>query len=574
MIVGEPWGLAALAALPVLAGLHLWRARHAPRRITGLFLWPDRHRALAAGRRRTPLVLRTSFWCEVAAILAATWWLADLHWTPRGPARHLVVVLDDRWRMQAAAGGESAAARLRQALAQRLAALDQRDRVTLLASGAPPRLLAGPAAEPSAAGPALAAWLPQSAWHDLDTALALAATLGGAGAEVVVASDRIPAALPRGVGALATGAPGASSGFADLRWWRDAGPERIVAAVYGAGPAERTLRLAIGGIVIAQRTVAAGATIDLALPPGLAEGAEAVVALDGDDALPLDDVGRLVRPAARTVRCLVAPDAPLAAPAAAALASAGAIVDAGGADLCIGAAATAPGAWSFTIAPGPGPPAIGPFTGRSEHPLLHDLDFTGALWAGAGEPGDASPLLISGDGVLLAERRRGADRDLMLHLDPARSDLARHPAWPGLFANLVAWRRSLLPGLAEPNPRCGQAFTAVLPPGTREALLVDPAGGQRTLRADLDGVLAVPGLPRPGRWRLGAGSWSQELAVLPLDARQGDLAEAATGERAATPVGRAEVDRRRGPLETLLPLLACAIAAGAAWAAFAREERR
>jgi hypothetical protein len=56
-----------------------------------------------------------------------------------------------------------------------------------------------------------------------------------------------------------------------------------------------------------------------------------------------------------------------------------------------------------------------------------------------------------GEQVLISEARRSADRDLALHIDPARSTLTRHPAWPGLFANLA--NRKIGPVCrSRPNP--------------------------------------------------------------------------------------------------------------------------
>ena len=89
-----------------------------------------------------------------------------------------------------------------------------------------------------------------------------------------------------------------------------------------------------------------------------------------------------------------------------------------------------------------------------------------------------------------------------------------------------------------------------------------------------DGALLLPPLARPGRWRVAWSGGGAELSALPIDPRQADLAAAGSGELAAAPAGRADVERRRDPLAALLPLLAAAIAALAAWAAFAREERR
>lgn len=568
MILGEPWGLLALAGLPAIVALHLWRARHAPLPVSGLFLWPAERRVLASGRTRAPLVLRPSFWLEVLAVLAATWWLADLHLTPRTAARHLVIVLDDRWRLQAVVGDGSAAERLRTALDQRLAALTAGDRATLIATGAPPRLLAGPAAEPTAARAALATWQPQASWHDADAALTLAAGLGGAGAEVVLASDRVPLLLPDGVGVIATGRSAPTSGLAEARWWREGG-ERIVAVVHG--DSARIPLLSLGGIAVAGSSPQPGLHVFERLPP-MAEGANAELRLPGEDPLPLDDRIELVRPPPRTVRLRNALDGALGASVRAAALAAGAVPASGEADLVIGADG-APGCWSLRIMASDGEPTLGPFTARRDHPLMADLDFHGVLWSGGAAEVTGSPLLLAGGRLLLADSARGADHDLVLHLDAAKSNLVRHTAWPALFANLVAWRAAQLTGVADPNPRAGAPLTARIPPRASVVELVDPAGQARALRPAADGALSVPGLARPGRWRLRWDGTDTVVNVLPLDPRQGDLAAAATGERAAVVAGQAVVERLRSPLASLLPLLVTALAALGAWASFAREER-
>ena len=569
MILGEPWGLAALAGIPVLVALHLWRARHAPLAVSGLFLWPVERRVLASGRTRAPLVLRPSFWLEVLAVLAAAWWLADLHWTPRSLARHLVLVLDDRWRLQAVVGNTSSAERLRLALDQRLAALAAGDRATLIATGHPPRLLAGPAADPTTARSALAAWTPQAAWHETDAALTLAAGLGGSGAEVILGSDRIPPLLPQGLGVIATGRPAPTVGLTEARWWRD-GSERIVALVHGDPTRVPHLRLA--DIDVPGTSPRPGLHVFEHLPP-LAEGAIAVLSLAGADPLPLDDRVELVRPPQRVVRLRVVSDGALGEQVRSAARAAGAQLTTGEADLVIGAAGS-PDCWALTFAAGDGPPTLGPFTARRDHPLLTDLDWDGLLWAGGTLADPGSPLLISGAQSLISSQARGRDHDVTLHLDAARSTLGRHSVWPALFANLLAWRSAGLPGVADPNPRAGAPVVARLPAGRDTATLSDPDGQLRSLRPAADGSLLIPGLARPGSWTLGWAGTTCPIRVLPLDARQGDLAAAASGEVAAVVAGRAEVERQRSPLANLLPLLIAVLAALAAWAAFAREERR
>ena len=214
--IGVPWGLLALAALPAILAIHLFRQRSPPRPVTGLFLWPLPSTTPASGRRRERVVNLPSLWLELLAALALAWWLADVHPAGDDHGRHLVLVLDDRQRLQAqlstvGSTSDTPAERIRVALHARLAALRANDRVTVIASGLTPRLLCGPAAEPQQALTALAAWQPQAAWHELEPALTLATHLAArsgaaSGAELLLASDRLPPDLADEIGCAAHGA--------------------------------------------------------------------------------------------------------------------------------------------------------------------------------------------------------------------------------------------------------------------------------------------------------------------------------------------------------------------------------
>jgi hypothetical protein len=224
------------------------------------------------------------------------------------------------------------------------------------------------------------------------------------------------------------------------------------------------------------------------------------------------------------------------------------------------------GDWTVAMGGSGGPPTLGPFLARRDHPITADLDGTGTLWSGGAERAPGAPLLVADGRILIsADPRR-----VRLHLDPATSTVARHPLWPGLWANLIAWRQRHLPGPSDNNPRCGQPFTAVLP-GADAGTLTAPDGTARTLHADALGTLAIGGLPQPGLWRLSSGSQTWAISALPLDARQADFTDAATASVAAE-AGTSTVARSRGTLAHLLPLVLAALAACGAWLAFRRED--
>lgn len=586
MILGNPWGLLALLAVPAIVALHLFRRRFRPRPVTALFLWGAPPPTAASGRTWQRLVARGSLVAELLAALALTWWLSDPHLADRERAEHLVLVLDARRTLQAAGeDGVSAEQRARDAADALLAALDRDDRATLVMSGAPPRLLAGPGARPTAAREALRAWRADAPWHPLDEALALAIGLGGAGARTVVVSDRVPARLPAPVGVVAVGTPLPTSGLADVRWLRDAEGERIAVRVLaqGGAPRERDLALTDArGALLARRTVALAPdeprAVVLAVPAGLAEDAELGVALLGPDPIAADDRAQLRRPARRGVRIAVDLPEAEAKPwrkALAAVPDAALVGPRDPAHLLVTTdpAPPAAGTWRLRAAVGAAPAAVGPFLARAGDPLLADLDCTGVLWSGGGAPSDEEPLLLAGDHALLSGRRSGRDRLFTLACDLSRSTLTRHTAWPCLLANLVAARRAALPGLADPNLALGLPARLALPPGRDEAVLHSPDGTVATLRADADGVVLLPGLRATGLHEVAIdGRPWLALAVNDLDPRGADLADAITGGRPAQRAGEADVERGRGLLAHLLPLIAVGAAAIAAWACFRREE--
>ncbi|GDY13418.1 hypothetical protein LBMAG53_22960 [Planctomycetota bacterium] len=586
----NPFGLLALLALPAIVGIHLYRNRQRTVVVTGLFLYGPEARSLASGRTRRPLVWRTSLWLELLAALALAWWLCDIRLGDLARVHHAVVVLDTRLRLSARHDGVAVSERLRKELDARIAALSADDRVTVIASGEPPRLLAGPAAEPIAARKALAKWSADSGWHDLDAALGLAAELAEGSGEITLVSDRIPERLPNAIGVLAGGRSAATSGLAEVRRF----PDRVAVRVYASGAkAERivVLRSAAGELARTRIEIPADGQA-LVVLPGPSTGA-LTVALLGDDPLPDDDHVELLPPRPPEVRVATRDQAHPAVTAALRAVAGVTLVDpTDRPDLIV---AQPPGkmqgddsAWSVTIEPGPASPVLGPFLARRGHPLLADLEFTGVVWAGGGRlaalPAD-QVLLAAGDAVLLSELRDGRRRAITIHGDPAGGTLTRHPAWPALWANLIAARRSALPGLADPNVRCDRAVAVVAPPGAAWLTVADsgtapPAAGPAPgnggeparLALDGDGRAVIPGFAHPGRWTVRAddGRVVVELSALALDPRHGDLIGAATTERApATASGL--LDQRRPAAEHLLPLLIAALAGLGAWWSWRRE---
>jgi|GEM_PF-802101 len=606
MSFGAPWGLLALLAIPAIVAIHLFRRRFRPRPTAGLFLWGDARLTPAAGRRKQRLVWRASLVFEILAALALTWFLSDPHLGHRERARHLIVVLDDRARLQATLpDGGTVADALRARVKERLEALDRDDRVTLVVSGSPARILAGPAARSFEAAELLSRWQPRAPIHPLDDALGLAvdlATEGATGeqqtANLLVVSDRTPPGLAETAGLLTRGLARPASGVADARWIRAADGERLAVRVVAHGaPALRTLVVRAGDLELARREVSLGpeesSTVVLGLPKDPPE--TLTVALLGEDPVAVDDRVELVRPPSRAVRVAIAVPPEVAAPVQRALAAVDGVTlvaDADAADLVfLGADIPAPTggqAWTLRLAPGEGPVVIGPFLAARGNALLRGLDFTGVLWVGApeGEGDDpGSAVLVAGATGLVSEARLGRTRHITAHLDLSRSNIVDHPAWPGLVANLVAARRAALPGPLRTNVPLGQAARVTVPVGRDLLKVVPPGGGvPLELAADALGEVLVPPLSAPGEYRLELGP-DPAVGPAPEDARWGrmnamlvgpdlsDLGGAGATQRAPADLGEGDVERRRGAAAHLIPLLIALLAGLAAWIAFRREER-
>ena len=586
LALGAPWGLLALAGIPAVLTIHWFRRRSPPRAVTGLFLYPPPAPTAASGRRREQIVATPSLWLELLAVLALAWWLTDVYLASDQRGRHVGVVLDDRLRLRATlADGSTPAERIRSQLAARIADLRPVDRVTVIASGVVPRVLAGPAATPEQALAAIAAWVPSSPWHELEPATTLiqqiTAQVAQDGGDVLVASDRIPTDLPAGLGWIATGEPVAASGLADVRWLRDDTGERLVVRVAASGAiptsgqrAARGLEVRAGDVLIGTVPAIVSGTVLLPLDPKRVQGIETLtVALQGADPLPVDDTVQVARPELRVVHVtLTLPPAIQALVERVVHGIPGIIVGPSNAatELVISTTTeTAPGVWSLRIAPTAGSDAaLGPFLVRRGHPLARDLDGNGMLWVGglprAALPLDADALISAGSLVLLSEQRRGRDRLVTLHADPAAGTLAAHPLWPSLIANMIEARRAALPGVTDPNRPASLPTSVVLPPAFTALSVIAPnAVDISSFTADTDGMVLLPPLRLAGKWQMRLGdehtTW-KSLNVTTLDERMGDFTTAITRTIEPAASVLVAVERRRSAAERVVPLIFAALA--------------
>jgi hypothetical protein len=197
---------------------------------------------------------------------------------------------------------------------------------------------------------------------------------------------------------------------------------------------------------------------------------------------------------------------------------------------------------------------LGPFFAQKGHPLLEDVQLSGAIWtAGANPPGRA--LMTAGEVVLASEEDDGR---VHLNLEVSRSNVQRTVAWPVLVSNLVRRAHVLQPGLPRKQLMLGEDIPVTTAPGARY-VLKGPNGVERPVLGV--GPVTLPGAALPGKWTLlREGNEVDALEVLPLDPRESDLRTRGPFEvKAAASEGLASLALQRPrslwPLVALLVLL-------------------
>jgi hypothetical protein len=171
----------------------------------------------------------------------------------------------------------------------------------------------------------------------------------------------------------------------------------------------------------------------------------------------------------------------------------------------------------------------GPFVLDRTHPLTDGLSLTGVVW-GAGKaarlPG--SPVVMAGNVPLLTDTEGVAGRhELHLRLRPDLSTLQDTPNWPVLVWNLLQWHASLAPGLTRANVRLGEEAVLNLPPGKARAEVTGPDG--RTRRVPVQGRRVVVRADDVGAYSIRTDDGNFAFAANALSRDESDLGECATG---------------------------------------------
>jgi Ca-activated chloride channel homolog len=521
MIFTAPLGLLALLAVPAIIAIHLFRRRFPVRPVAGLFLWQIGRHVPEGGGEVSRLPITRSLILECLAALALALIVAGARLSSASASAHLVVLLDDSASMAAVdARGESPRDRAIKRVIGELDRLGGRTRVTLVASGERPSVLAGPAAFAVDARRALEKWRPEAPHHSLALGLRLARELAGDTGSLMVISDAPQG--PRaedGVFWVSVGEPLGNVGIIGAERTHTASEGRGTVSLtlgnYSDSLQRRRLHVTAGGKDVLTREVEAApgvSSLTLPLPAGL----PAVrIALSGD-AMARDNEVLLAEPRARIVGVenrlpegrgrealtraigVVAGVTQVGATQVGATqtgATQASAAQAGSGHLVFGEASgldqsQALGVWRIGFGRAPaswlakGEPQdfIGPFVLEKRHPLLLGITFGGVAWTGAIPlaAGAVRPVVAAGDQTLIGLAPR-TEPDVLFNLDLDRTNLIRSPDWPILISNLIEMRRESLPGPERWNYRIGEWVRVRLARDPKGPLRIRCGGVERAL---------------------------------------------------------------------------------------------
>jgi len=550
----------ALPVFAVLLLLYLLHRRSKVRIVPAIFLWDRPQASPNSGTRIRFRFPPAIFYLELAALLLLTAALAAPFISTPETFPPLAVILDDSMSMQAKVpGGKSPLESGAEFIKREIRALPDR-RVLWIVAGESPVL----ASDSNARTDFTPFWTGQAASSDLAAAASLARRMAR-GCHLLIVTDRKPAIeLAPDTTCYSAGAPLGNSAIVNAR--RTGGRILIEASNFSALPLNAVLVLEPGSLRTQLQLVPKETRrIVLAVPPAAAHEAVTIrlenadassnalllddeVVLEAEDDSPVSYRVAALPAAARSALERVLNGNPAFRPALT-----GEIPDL---DI-LPAEAESPSPVHLYRLASPkkkttpanppqneqseldaanptetqtqdedaAPSASGPLSIENAAVLTRGLPLDSLQWAVSADDLPGQTLLRSGDVPVLSTRQNlNRDREVFLNLDPARSNIMRHPFWPVFFENLAQTVRTERFGPARTNLRSGEILHVRLPRGAQSLTAVQPDGKNleiRAMRGDADFRPALHGV-----WRLESGASKWSASVMGLTAEESDLSGA------------------------------------------------
>lgn len=554
----NPIAFAALAAIPVLAGLYWLRNRFRPYPVSSLLLWVDLREARAGGRRVERMQKSILFILELLAILLIVLAAAGPQFRLAQSARPLVIVLDDSYSMLAGAP-DSARARALTAISEELRAT-KRASIRFILAGEHPQLFGNVSYSTGEALDVLQQWHCQAPTARLEAAITLAYEVGGEHSVLLVITDQQPptaskaSSVRRDERSAATIVP--EKGRLQWRAFGKRRPnlafvnaartardsvDRCLLEVANLWPLSQTTTLVITAgeagspeIEVQRSTLSLEPNETRRLILEVKAGTPTMHAHLADDDLVLDNDVWLPPSVRRTVRVEIRiADESIRRPVEKALRSIpNALLTQTAPDLILTDSdiTTPTQSWIVRLlAEKEAESYTGPFVVDRTHPLADGLGLRGAVWgAGKGKQLRGVPIVAAGNVPLVMDNGGPTGRhDLVLCWRPDLSTVQDSPSWPILFTNLINWNADLAPGLDRTTVRLGEEVTLTLPEHHETVLVVQPGGALQTL--PVQGRQAIIRADQPGLFEVRAGKQIERFAVNTLRQEESDLTNCMSG---------------------------------------------
>ncbi|MCL2119163.1 MAG: BatA domain-containing protein [Planctomycetaceae bacterium] len=547
-LLTSPLSLIALAAIPVLVGIYLFRTRSRRYVVSSLFLWIDQQQSRQGGRQISKLQTPLLFFLELMALALLALAAAGPNLRSESVSHPTVIVLDCSYSMTAGLNGDTPQQRALDDLTIFLQK-EQPYPLQFVLAGTEINTISGRAMNAAEAERMLANWQCRASTALIDSAISFASGMSVADVKILVVTDQLPQVeLPVGkIEWRAYGKPLDNLALSGASRIYQGEKDKLLVEVTNFSNNAQTLRMELTAAgTLLQNTdepISPMATrrYHLTLPDGI-QDVEIRIA---DDALPLDNHAVLLPPNRRPVRVAIRDlSESIASPLRRGLAATGIVqFDELNPEICFTAGDFTAAKQDMPELPGgcwlmrfytaldeaQTEAFVGPFIIDRTHTLAEGLSLEGVVWAAANEvslPGYS--MLAVGNVPLVSEMNRpNRTKHLHLQIRPDLSTLTISPGWPVLLWNILQYRAAQSPGIRLNNVRLGTAAVFNPLPGDGELQITLPSGEIRTM-AVRSNWASIPA-DEVGVSTVRAASGEYRFSVLPPASEESDLTQAVTG---------------------------------------------
>ena len=493
---------AGFTAVPLLIAIWLLRTRQKICIVSSLMLWEHARPLTQTGLRVSRLQTRFLFFLELTVIVLLVFAAAGPFLVSGDRFQPLTVVLDDSVSMRASDGHQSFREKGLRQMEKILASRKFRP-VRFLLAGTEPKILSGISEFHKQ-------WQCQSPTARLDAALETAKEISGKHGQILVISDHAPVGkLEPGIVWQAVGSPLSNAGFVSGVRSSAGNKDRILVEIGNFSPHPVDSKLKIDGKEQDLSVEAGGRKRMIVEVPANTDNKPLVFqipadALAEDNQLillppPVKKAGvevRIVNPGLHALVKRAVQASGLALPHSPAIPD---ILFTDTREISAANGKT----WTVQmISEKDARPYTGPFVSDNSHPLMKGISLEGMIWA-SGKKAELPgfPIISIGNiPVLTVVRKPSGIQEIRMRMNTDQSTLPLTPAWPELIWNLIHWRISELPGLAQTNVRAGTAFSfvpentsdpvqVVFPDSTEQDIPV--THGKAWIKADFPGLCTI-----------------------------------------------------------------------------------